>query len=272
MDSVSGNEQLECNRRIEAANELLRVVVDHCPDVLHKDAGRNLQFLITSKGIACFHNLTTGEISDDIRKISEESGVVRHHAGTSLMLRLIEYVRYNTPVPLIRFNPMPETRDALNLVVNCKDIDALRRKLVNSPALNIDGKSAAHPFANLKALLPKIEKAQQVFDDAFRKADTDDQLAAACTKFNVTLKKALDAACKDTAQANSRSTLEQVYSPHGRYCTYFNMNGSTYDFLKGVVMSCSFNRNIHEAYAADLAEWERVAAEVDQEPAPVMAM
>lgn len=68
-------------------------------------------------------------------------------------------------------------------------------------------------FPKLQAVLPQVKIAQDLFDFSYRNIHTAEGLADAVKPLNLALREAIEAFYQDTAEVNSRSTLEQVYLP-----------------------------------------------------------
>ena len=79
-------------------------------------------------------------------------------------------------------------------------------------------------YPTLAALLPEVEKADFLFNDAIERIRSDGDFKALVDKYNETLVKAVDAIYEDTKHVNSKSTLIQVFSPREKYDLYFGVN------------------------------------------------
>ena len=107
-------------------------------------------------------------------------------------------------------------------------------------------------FQTLAPLLPEIDEAQRRY---FERLDSLDhvidenipgEMQAATDEYNRVLHRALEACIVDTADRNSRDTLEDVFKPKGKYALYFHQNDPA-RFLRGVVEFSTFNNELIEA-------------------------
>ena len=253
--------------RIDHANDLLRVISEHCPGLFSSAISAQSGFIIND-GFVHFFEAKSGYTI--LLSSSEIKALPVTQAEKSMIYRLADYIHNSTEVSPSQFNPA--AMDAVSIVKHCTDIEALRRAIVTNPALNIDGKSARPYFHRLSTLLPDIQAAEEVYERDFKSAMTENQLMRAAKRYNNGLVKAFDAICEDSRGVNSRSTLEQAFRPKDFYSTWFNMNNSTHRYLSNVVMSASLNGHFHQTFANDMAEWRRLRAQVELAATPAMAM
>ena len=92
-------------------------------------------------------------------------------------------------------------------------------------------------FPKLQAVLPQVKIAQDLFDFSCRNIPTADGLAEAVKPLNIALREAVEAFYQDTADVNSRSTLEYVYLPIPKGS--FTLGNLGYDCL---VRACETGR------------------------------
>jgi hypothetical protein len=99
----------------------------------------------------------------------------------------------------------------------------------SSKRLQENGKGGFMMLQNLKALLPEIKAANEVYDAEYRAAlngtaiECEPRIQAAAATFNAVLMKAVEAIHLDTKHTNSRETILQAFGQvnHNHYYTLF---------------------------------------------------
>jgi hypothetical protein len=85
----------------------------------------------------------------------------------------------------------------------------------------------------LEAILPKVKEAEAAFNTFLANmptSTTNAEVYAEADKFNVVLREAVEAFIEDTAEVNSRSTVESVYLRIPAGC--FTIGGLSYESLR----------------------------------------
>ena len=131
------------------------------------------------------------------------------------------------------------------------------------------------PFNALKAVMPDVREAQAAFNRDFDRIsqggepDAVPALEGAYRRFNVVLRKAFEAICKDTSHINNAKTLEMVFAPRNTLSTYFTCPSWSVDgYLDAVIATSSFNRD----YQKQMKNKAELAREAEPESGFGMGM